>query len=52
MRLEGQCRTPPMTLLMFSEGDPVIAAHCLSLNVGVHICNKVMCSGESVCVYI
>lgn len=39
-----------MTLLTFSEGGPGIAAHRLSLNAGVHICNKVMHSGESVCV--
>lgn len=52
MRLEGQCRAPPVISLTFSEGSPGIAAHCLSLNAGVDICNKVTHSGESVCVYI
>lgn len=41
-----------MTSLTFSEGSPGIAAHCLSLNAAVDICNKVTHSGESVCVYI
>lgn len=52
MRLEGHCRAPLVTSLTFSEGSPGIAAHCLSLNAGVDICNKVTHSGESVCVYI
>lgn len=52
MRLEGQCGAPPVTSLTFSEGGPGLAAHCLSLNAGVDICNKVTHSGESVCVYI
>lgn len=37
------CCVSPLTLLTLSAGGPEITAHCLSLNVGVSVCNKQLC---------